>query len=180
MLTRCNLSKNRFICCFGDFMLRIGCTLRKATSPVRGSRTARRGRTKRRSTFRFLSRSINRCGQAAVRRRSSKQGIHRAITSQFKNDRLPLMIQHNLKGQGDPGAKTAHKSRTEEHPWHQQFDDVVAEHLKLMYKRRRLMHKPAEEIWDRLCLVVIHHTRPVAPAGVAAYLDQAGSEHAAK
>src|SRR2546428_14021580 len=42
------------------------------------------------------------------------------------------------------------------------------------------MQISADRIWDGLRFVVIEHASEIAPAGVAAHLDQAGADHDAK
>ncbi len=70
--------------------------------------------------------------------------------------------------------------RTGEEPRRDQLARVVEENAAGVHPARHEMERPAERIGDRLGLVVVDETREVAPARVAAQLDESGAEHDAK
>ena len=62
----------------------------------------------------------------------------------------------------------------------QQLDEVIERRADAMKPRRRLKEEPAQQVGNGLGLVVVHEARQIAPARIAADLDQARAEHHAK
>ena len=63
---------------------------------------------------------------------------------------------------------------------HDQFDDMVDRDAGLVDPLRQPVKIPAQWIGHRLRLEVVIQARQVAPAGIAAQLDQPGAEHQAE
>src|SRR5437588_10425934 len=70
--------------------------------------------------------------------------------------------------------------RTEGKPGDNQFNKMIPSRAEFVEPMRREMQIPTNRTWDRLRFIVIIKTGKIAPAGIAAQLDQAGTNHDAK
>src|SRR5262249_39465838 len=68
----------------------------------------------------------------------------------------------------------------ERKPGHNQLDEVIPKYFKLVKPKWSKMQVPTDRVWNGLRFVVIIKTCEIAPAGVAAQFDQAGTKHDAK
>ena len=70
--------------------------------------------------------------------------------------------------------------RPERKPGNDQFNKMIPSRPEFVEPMRRKMQIPADRTWDRLGFVVIIKAGKIAPAWIAAQLDQAGTNHDAK
>ena len=76
----------------------------------------------------------------------------------------------------DDGGDRRHRLGEEQQERHDELGDVVGEHLRAVQRARQVVEEPARRARERLGLVVVLEAGEVAPAAVAAQLDQARAE----
>ena len=91
---------------------------------------------------------------------------------------IPAQDQHALERDGDdargiPDRSKRHQVAERRH----QLGEVIEEHARFVDPRGQPVEVPAERIRDRLALVVVDEASEVAPARIAAQLDEPRAEH---
>src|SRR5262249_51196322 len=76
--------------------------------------------------------------------------------------------EKNLKHDEQYASDVAYRSGTERKTGHDELDEEIAKHCKLVEAKRGKMQVPADRARDWLSLVMIVEASEIAPAGVAA------------
>src|SRR5581483_9154962 len=85
-------------------------------------------------------------------------------------------LKKNRDEAGDPGNGLRQKVAKRD----EQFGEVIEQHAAVVDPARRPMEIPAQRIRHGLGFIVVVEAGEIAPARVAAQLDQSGAEHDAK
>src|SRR5207245_8942292 len=88
--------------------------------------------------------------------------------------------EEELKGEQERAGRVSEAARAEDEPGGDELAQVVQEDADLVEPAGQEVERATEGIRERLGLVVIVEAREVAPAGVAAQLDEPGPEHDAE
>jgi hypothetical protein len=129
------------------------------------------------------------CGARLQQRLSDREPREKAIVdgSDREHDGQPVEPgeiaagnQDQLKDDRQKAGDAGIRLRQEEAERHDQLDEMVEGDAAVQHRTRQVMEVPAERIGHRLGLEEVVETGQIAPAGVAAQLDQAGAEHQAE
>src|SRR3989442_15049067 len=85
-----------------------------------------------------------------------------------------------MEGEEARAGEVARRARAEGEPRRDELAQVVEEYARLVEPARHEVEPAAERVRDRLGLVVVVEAGEVAPARVAAQLDQPCAEHDAE
>ena len=173
VFTRCSGLNDVFITCPGDSMFSVGAMLSSATSDRERVDRASAAPTGIGCSVGHRDRQPRQ--QPVVERRNAS-----TIVSQFSHDRLPLDDQHELKHDRDQAGDPGERLRQEVAERHDQFDEVIERDAAVQDRPRQPVKVPAERVRHRLRLEVVVEARQIAPARIAAQLDQPGAEHQAE
>ena len=106
-----------------------------------------------------------------VERRERERHGQKVEPREIPAEDKPRLRQHDHRaGDGCDGL------RCEEKEGHDELGEEVAQDLDAMERPRQVMEEPAERVGHRLGLVVVVEARQLAPAPVAAQLDESGAE----
>ena len=106
----------------------------------------------------------------------SRADAARTMVSQFSQAKLPERTSHSWVTIIRQAAPVATGCGCEQQEGHGELGDVVGRHLHPVRGPRQMVEEPAQRARHRLCLVVEVQAGELAPARVAAHLDQPGAE----
>ena len=112
-----------------------------------------------------------RMSRAARESRRGEDDRHRVQPGE-----VPAQHQPELRHRHDQGGHARDRLRREEQDRRDQLREVAADDLDPVERLRQAVEVPRERVRHRLRLVVVVEAGEIAPARIAAHLDQAGAE----